>query len=89
MTAAGGQCARDVALMPGGRRFVGHALRFGRDPLALFQEAREHGDVVRVRFGPFGACVLNSPGVIRQALAGEARKLGSWARASASAGPGG
>jgi cytochrome P450 len=67
---------RDVPLMPGGRRFLGHALKFGHDPLALFQEAREHGDVVRIRFGPFRVYVLNSPGVIRQALVGEARKLG-------------
>jgi cyclooctatin synthase len=62
--------------MPGGRRLAGHALQFGRDPLALFQQAREHGDVVRIRFGPFPVYVLNSPAVIRQALTSEARKLG-------------
>ena len=62
--------------MPGGHRVLGHALQFGRDPLALFQQAREHGDVVRIRFGPFHAYVLNSPDAIRQALTGEARKLG-------------
>ena len=76
MTVAGREVLRDVPLMPGGRRFLGHALKFGRDPLALFQEAREHGDVVRIRFGPFRVYVLNSPGVIRQALVAEARKLG-------------
>jgi hypothetical protein len=27
--------------MPGGRRLLGNALEFGRDPLALFQRARE------------------------------------------------
>ena len=62
--------------MPGGQRVLGHALEFGRDPLALFQRAREHGDVVRIRFGPFCFYVLNSPSAIRQALVGEARKLG-------------
>jgi cytochrome P450 len=62
--------------MPGGHPVLGHALAFGRDPLALFQQAREHGDVVLVRFGPFSVYVLNSPGAIRQALVGEARKLG-------------
>jgi cytochrome P450 len=67
---------RDVPLMPGGQRILGHALEFGRDPLALFQRAREHGDVVRVRFGPFRVYVLNSPSAIREALVGEARKLG-------------
>jgi len=65
----------DVPVMPGGQRLLGHALEFGRDPLALFQRAREHGDVVRIRFGPFRVYVLNSPGAIRQAMVGEARKL--------------
>jgi cytochrome P450 len=76
MTVTSGEVAREVPLMPGGGRVLGHALEFGRDPLALFQAAREHGDVVRIRFGPFGFYVLNSPAVIRQALVGEARKLG-------------
>ena len=66
----------DVPLMPGGRRVLGHALKFGRDPLALLEQAREHGDVVRIRFGPFHVYLLNSPAVIRQALVGEAPKLG-------------
>jgi cytochrome P450 len=75
MTVASGVVTRDVLMMPGGQRILGHALEFGRDPLALFQRAREHGDVVRIRFGPFRVYVLNSPGAIRQALVGEARKL--------------
>jgi cytochrome P450 len=75
MTAAGEVATGDVPTMPGGHLLLGHALEFGRDPLALFQRAREHGDVVRIRFGPFRVYVLNSPGVIRQALVGEARKL--------------
>jgi cytochrome P450 len=66
---------RDVPLMPGGRWVLGHALEFGRDPLALLQRAREHGDVVRIRFGPFRVYVLNSPEAIRQALVTQARKL--------------
>jgi cytochrome P450 len=76
MTVASGVVTRDVLTMPGGQRVLGHALEFGRDPLALFQRAREHGDVVRIRFGPFRFYVLNSPAAIRQALVGEARKLG-------------
>jgi cytochrome P450 len=75
MTVASGTVTRDVRMMPGGQRVLGHALEFGRDPLALFQRAREHGDVVRIRFGPFRVYVLNSPGAIREALVGEARKL--------------
>lgn len=76
MTIAQGEGTREVPLMPGGHRVLGHALEFGRDPLALFQQAREHGDVVRIRFGPFHAYILNSPGAVRQALVSEARKLG-------------
>ena len=33
--------------------------------------------MVRIRFGPFHFYVLNSPSAIRQALVGEARKLGN------------
>ncbi len=75
MTVASGEVTREVPLMPGGRWMLGHAPEFRRDPLALFQRAREHGDVVRVRFGPFNVCVLNSPDAIRQALVSQARKL--------------
>jgi cytochrome P450 len=75
MTVAGEAATRDIPMMPGGRRVLGHVLEFGRDPLALFQRAREHGDVVCVRFGPFRVYVLNSPAAIRQAMVGEARKL--------------
>ncbi len=53
MVLASAEGAGDVPLVPGGRRLLGHAPEFGRDPLALFQRAREHGDVVRLRFGPF------------------------------------
>jgi pentalenene oxygenase len=65
----------DVPLLPGGRRLLGHALEFRGDPLALLQRAREHGDVVRVRIGPFHIYLLNSPDAIRQALVSQARKL--------------
>jgi cytochrome P450 len=70
------EMSTSVPFVPGGGLVAGHALQFGRDPLALFQRAREHGDVVRIRFGPVPVYVLNSPAVIRQALTGEARKLG-------------
>ena len=70
-----GRAGRDVPLVPGGQRVLGHALEFRRDPLALLQRAREHGEVVRIRFGPVPVYLLNSPGAIRQALVGQARKL--------------
>jgi len=75
MVPVNGKGTRDVPLMPGGRRLLGHAPEFRRDPLALLQRAREHGDVVLVRFGPFHIYLLNSPDAIRQALVGQARKL--------------
>jgi cytochrome P450 len=75
MVLASEEVTQDVPLMPGGRRLLGHAPEFGRDPLALLQRAREHGDVVRIRFGPFHVYLLNSPDAIRQALVGQARKL--------------
>ena len=62
-------------MLPGGRRVLGHALEFRRDPLRLLQRGREFGDVVRIRFGPFPVYLLNSPAAIRQALVGQARKL--------------
>jgi cytochrome P450 len=75
MTFAGREVTREVPVMPGARWMLGHALEFGRDPLVLLQRAREHGDVVRIRFGPFHVYVLNSPDAIRQALVSQARKL--------------
>lgn len=75
MAVASGEVARQVPLLPGGRWVLGHALEFRRDPLGLLAQARDHGDVVRIRFGPFPVYLLNSPGAIRQALVGQARKL--------------
>jgi len=75
MAVAGGDVAAEAPLVPGGGRLLGHAREFGRDPLALLQRVRDHGDVVRLRFGPFRLYVLNSPEAIRQALVGQARKL--------------
>ena len=69
------ETSRDVPLLPGGQLVLGHVLEFGHDPLALLQRAREYGDVVRVRFGPFHVYVLNSPEAIRQALVSQARRL--------------
>jgi cytochrome P450 len=75
MAAGTREVARDIPGVPGARGVLGHALEFRRDPLGLFQRAREYGDVVRVRFGPIHVYVLNSPDAIRQALVSQARKL--------------
>ena len=46
---------------PEGRLFFGNALELWRDPLQLIARAcREHGDVVRLRFGPYDYYVVNS-----------------------------
>ena len=94
MIARAGRAERaraEIPLVPGGKRVLGHALEFRKDPLSLLQRAREHGDVVRIRFGPFPIYLLNSPGAIRQALLGQARKLDkglSFGRAKALIGNG-
>jgi cyclooctatin synthase len=75
MSVSAEEIAREVPEVPGGRRRLGHALEFRRDPLRLFQRVREYGDVVRIRFGPAPVYILNSPDAIRQALVNEARKL--------------
>jgi len=75
MSVATQEPTRDVPVVPGGRRRLGHVMEFRRDPLRLLQRAREYGDVVRISFGPFPVYVLNSPDAIRQALVGQARKL--------------
>ena len=64
MVLASGEVTRGAPLMPGGRRLLGHAPEFGRDPLALLQRAREHGDVVRIRFGPFHVYLLTRTGPV-------------------------
>lgn len=74
MLSSAQEVTRAVPAVPGGR-LMGHAVEFRRDPLGLFQRAREYGDVVRLRFGPVPVYLLNSPGAIRQALVSQARKL--------------
>ncbi len=68
MTVANGEVTREVPVMPGGQRVLGHALEFGRDPLALFQRAREHGDVVRIRFRPLPSFLASPTSACLMAL---------------------
>src|SRR6185503_12147480 len=49
--------------------FLGHLTKFRRDPLKLLLDsAREHGDVVHLRFGPQDIYLLNHPDYIREVL---------------------
>jgi cytochrome P450 len=54
---------------PKGKPVVGNLLDFRRDPLNfLLTVAREHGDVVHLRFGPQSVFLVNNPDHIRDVL---------------------
>lgn len=54
---------------PKGIPLVGHLFAFRRDPIRFLMEAaRDHGDVVHVRFGPQHAFLLNHPDYIHDVL---------------------
>ncbi|MGO4852974.1 cytochrome P450 [Phaeovulum sp. W22_SRMD_FR3] len=54
---------------PKGSAIWGSLAAFKADPLAcLTQAARDHGDVVRLRFGPVTAHLINRPDLVEQVL---------------------
>lgn len=54
---------------PAGSWLGGSLSEFRRDPLALMERsAREHGDIVRFRFGPVTAHLLNHPDLVHEVL---------------------
>lgn len=56
--------------------FLGHLTKFRRDPLKLLLDsAREHGDVVHLRFGPQDIYLLNHPDYIRDVLVTNSRNF--------------
>jgi len=56
--------------------FLGHLTKFRRDPLGLLLDsAREHGDVVHLRFGPQDIYLLNHPDYIRDVLVTNSRNF--------------
>jgi cytochrome P450 len=56
--------------------FLGHLTKFRRDPLRLLLDsAREHGDVVHLRFGPQDIYLLNHPDYIRDVLVTNSRNF--------------
>ncbi|MFY9556840.1 MAG: cytochrome P450 [Blastocatellia bacterium] len=60
-----------VAYPPGPKPkpFLGHLTMFRRDPLRLLLDsAREHGDIVYLKFGPQAIYLLNHPDYIRDVL---------------------
>ncbi|MFB7326685.1 cytochrome P450 [Streptomyces sp. NPDC056190] len=58
--------AHEPPVAGGGMPLLGHGLRLVRDPLAFMSQLRDHGDVVRLRFGPKTVYAVTTP-----ALTGE------------------
>lgn len=59
---------------PRGVPFFGNVLRAWKDPLGLIEDAaRDHGDFVRLRFGPYDYVLLGSPRDIHHVLVENAR----------------
>lgn len=51
---------------PSGRPFIGHALDYRLDPLKFYTRcAEEHGDFVKLHFGPHTVYFLNHPDLIK------------------------
>ena len=60
--------ARSIATAPGGLPLLGNLVPLLRDPLGLLRSLPEHGDLVRVRLGPFSAILVCDPGLTRHVL---------------------
>ncbi|MCC6616761.1 MAG: cytochrome P450 [Anaerolineae bacterium] len=57
-----------------GHFLLGNLPEFSADTLAFMLKMREYGDVVKLRFGPFPAYVLNHPDVVHDVLVTNADK---------------
>jgi len=57
-----------IAIAPGALPLLGHLVPLLRDPLGFLASLPEHGDLVRVRFGPFPAIMVCDPGLTRHVL---------------------
>src|SRR4051794_24418955 len=76
MTAVPSETTRPLQTLPGprGMPLFGSIFDVWRDPLGfLLRGARDHGDVVRFRFGPYDYLLLNDPEVVRHVLVENAR----------------
>jgi cytochrome P450 len=59
-----------------GKPIVGNLIEFRRDPLKLLLDsAREHGDVVHLKFGPQDVYLFNHPDYIRDVLVTNSRNF--------------
>ncbi|WP_190132273.1 cytochrome P450 [Streptomyces mashuensis] len=57
-----------VATAPGAAPALGHAVPLLRDPLRFLSSLPAHGDLVRIRVGPFAAVVVCDPDLTRRVL---------------------
>lgn len=60
--------ARSIASAPGRLPVLGNLVPLLRDPLRFLRSLPEHGDLVRVRLGPFSAIMVCDPGLTHQVL---------------------
>ena len=60
--------AAPVPAAPGGRPLIGHTAAMLRNPLTFINSLAEHGDLVRIRFGPVQLVVVCGPDLTRQVL---------------------
>jgi enediyne biosynthesis protein E7 len=69
---------------PRGTLIFGNLREFRRDPIGLIRSATaEFGDVVRLRFGPLVAHIVNHPAGVRQVLEERARNYDKRTRSAA------
>src|SRR5688572_2680042 len=70
-----------LAPMAAGDPLLGHLRQLRGDALGLLTRAqREHGDIVRLHFGPVVAHSISSPELVRIVLSDRARSFGSFKR---------
>ncbi|MFI0999202.1 cytochrome P450 [Streptomyces galbus] len=60
-TTSGPSGLREPPPAGGGVPLLGHGWKLARDPLAFFEQLRDHGDVVRLRLGPKTVYAVTTP----------------------------
>ena len=66
---------QEAPMMPATHPILGLFGEFQKDPLGLFEQSRQYGDVVRMRFANRTNFVLHHPEAIQQVLVKQAKKF--------------
>ena len=66
---------QEAPIMPATHPIMGLFGEFQKDPLSLFEQSRQYGDVVRMRFANRMNYVLHHPEAIQQVLVKQAKKF--------------